>query len=55
MDVTIQMHHYPIPGFTKLNVKLSDIEVVKQLKLTPEYKAYKNTAASFSFGECVDI
>ncbi|MBK7377572.1 MAG: hypothetical protein IPJ03_00955 [Ignavibacteriales bacterium] len=41
MDVTIQMHHYPIPGFTKLNVKLSDIEVVKQLKLTPEYKAYK--------------
>jgi len=40
-DVTIKMHHYPIPGFTKLNVKLSDIEVVKQLKLTPEYKEYK--------------
>jgi hypothetical protein len=35
------MHHYPIPGFTKLNAKLSDIEVVKQLKLTPAYKAYK--------------
>jgi len=40
-DVTIKMHHYPIPGFKKLNVKRSDIEVVKQLKLTPEYKEYK--------------
>ena len=29
------------PGFKKLNVKLSDIEVVKQLKLTQEYKEYK--------------
>lgn len=42
-NVAIKMHHYPIPGFTKLNVKLSDIEVVKQLKLTQEYKEYKKT------------
>lgn len=40
-DVTIKMHHYPIPGFTKLNVKLSDNEAVKQLKHTQEYKDYK--------------
>lgn len=40
-DITIKMHHYPIPGFTKLNVKLSDNEAVKQLKLTQEYKEYK--------------
>ena len=40
-NVTIKMHHYPIPGFTKLNVKLSDNEAVKQLKLTQEYKEYK--------------
>lgn len=40
-NVTIKMHHYPIPGFKKLNVKLSDNEAVKQLKLTPAYKEYK--------------
>ena len=40
-DVTIKMHHYPIPGFTKLNTKLSDNEAVKQLKQTQEYKEYK--------------
>lgn len=40
-NVSIKMHHYPIPGFKKLNAKLSDIEVVKQLKLTQEYKDYK--------------
>lgn len=40
-NVTIKMHHYPIPGFKKLNVKLSDSEVVKQLKQTQEYKDYK--------------
>ena len=40
-NITIKMHHYPIPGFTKLNVKLSDNEAVKQLKLTQEYNEYK--------------
>lgn len=40
-NVTIKMHHYPIPGFKKSSVKLSDIEAVKQLKNTQEYKDYK--------------
>ena len=40
-NVTIKMHHYPIPGFKKASVKLSDNEAVKQLKHTQEYKDYK--------------
>ena len=40
-NVNIKMHHFPIPGFKKLNVKLSDNEAVKQLKQTQEYKDYK--------------
>ena len=40
-DVNIKMHHFSIPGFKKLDVKLSDNEAVKQLKTTPAYKEYK--------------
>lgn len=40
-NVTIKMHHYPIPGFKKAGVKLSDNEAVKQLKQTQVYKDYK--------------
>jgi hypothetical protein len=42
-NITIKMHHYPIPGFKKLADKLSDKEAVKQLKTTPAYKDYKET------------
>jgi hypothetical protein len=42
-NVTIKMHHYPIPGFKKLADRLSDKEAVKRLKQTPAYKEYKET------------
>ena len=40
-DVTIKMHRYPIPGFKKPNIELSDKKAVLLFKQTPEYKDYK--------------
>jgi hypothetical protein len=40
-NITLRMHHFPIPGFKKLADKLSDKEAVSQLKQTPAYKDYK--------------
>lgn len=40
-NVTLRMHHYPIPGFKRLADKLSDKEEVKRLKQTPAYEEYK--------------
>jgi hypothetical protein len=40
--ITIKMHHFPIDGFNRITNDLLNDEKVKELKLTKEYKEYKN-------------
>jgi hypothetical protein len=40
-ELTIKMHHYPVEGFKRITNEILRNELVKELKLTDEYKNYK--------------